>query len=341
MVKRILITGGAGFIGSRFANYLMERYPDYRLIVLDALTYAGSLDNFPESFHNHSRFRFCYGNIRNVAIVEELVADADIVVHFAAETHVPRSLSDTVTFFETDVLGTQAVVSAVLKRPIERLIHVSSSEVYGTAASTPMTEDHPLNPTTPYASAKAGADRLVYSYYATYGLPCVILRPFNTYGPHQHLEKAIPRFITNALMGEPLTVHGDGSFSRDWVYVEDLCRALDLALHADLQAVAGEAINLGTGRDTPILTVADRILDMLGKPRALLRFAQDRPGQVRQHLASTAKAGRLLGWKTEIDLEVGLERTIRWYTAHQEWWRQRLWMRSVTVTDPAGKTSTY
>lgn len=340
-MKRILITGGAGFIGSRFAAHLMEHYPEYRLIVLDALTYAGSLDNFPEAFHNHPRFRFCYGNIRNGAIVEELVAEADAVVHFAAETHVPRSLSDTVTFFETDVLGTQAVVSAVLKRQIERFVHISSSEVYGTATSTPMTEDHPLNPTTPYASAKAGADRLVYSYYRSYGLPCVILRPFNTYGPHQHLEKAIPRFITNALMDEPLIIHGDGSFSRDWVYVEDLCRALDLALHADLQTVAGETINLGTGSDTPVLTVAERILQMLGKPRSLLCFAQDRPGQVRQHLGSTAKAAQVLGWKAETDVEVGLERTIRWYAEHQEWWRQRLWMRSVTVTDPAGKTSTY
>lgn len=340
-MKRILITGGAGFIGSHFAKYLMERYPEYRLIVLDALTYAGGLDNFPEAFRGHSRFRFCYGNIRNVALVEELVAQADVVVHFAAETHVPRSLSDTVTFFETDVLGTQTVVSAVLKRPIERFIHISSSEVYGTAACTPMTEEHPLNPTTPYASAKAGADRLVYSYYATYGLPCVILRPFNTYGPHQHLEKAIPRFITSALMDEPLTIHGDGSFSRDWVDVEDLCRALDLALHSDLRAVVGEAINLGTGKDVPILTVADQILETLGKPRSLLRFTEDRPGQVRRHIGSAEKASRLLGWKAETDFETGIERTIRWYAEHQTWWRSRLWMRSVTITDPTGKTSTY
>lgn len=340
-MKRILVTGGAGFIGSHFVKHLVKRYPDYHLTVLDALTYAGSLDNFPESFRDNARFRFCYGNIRNAAALDELVAQADAVVHFAAETHVPRSLSDTVTFFETDVLGTQAVVGAILKRPVERFIHVSSSEVYGSAELVPMSEDHPLNPTSPYASAKAGADRLVYSYHASYSLPCVIVRPFNTYGSHQHLEKVIPRFITNALMEEPLTIHGDGSHSRDWVYVEDLCEALDRALHIDLAAIKGETINLGTGRDISILAVAEHILQRLGRPASLIRFTGDRPGQVRRHLASTEKALSRLGWKAETVFETGIERTIRWYVDNHEWWRKRLWMRSVTVTDPSGQASTY
>jgi dTDP-glucose 4,6-dehydratase len=232
-------------------------------------------------------------------------------------------------------------VAAILKHPVERLVHISTSEVYGTAEFVPMTEEHPLNPTTPYASAKAGADRLVYSFYRSYGLPCVILRPFNTYGPHQHLEKAIPRFVTNALMNEPIVVHGDGSHSRDWVYVPDLCRAVDRALHVDLAALRGAVINLGTGCETTILAAAHRIVDGLGKPRSLIRLSEDRPGQVSRHHASTERARSLLGWKADTDFDTGIERTIRWYVDNREWWKKRLWMRSVTITDPTGKASTY
>jgi dTDP-glucose 4,6-dehydratase len=340
-MRKFLITGGAGFIGSHFVKHLLKHYQDDSVIVLDALTYAGSLDNFPEALRTHPNFRFYHGNVRNASVVEELVAETDIVVHFAAETHVPRSLHDTLSFFETDVMGTQLVVGAVLKHPVERFIHISSSEVYGTAAFVPMTEDHPLNPTTPYASAKAGADRLVYSYEVTYSLPALILRPFNTYGPHQHLEKVIPRFITSALMDEPLIIHGDGRHSRDWVYVEDLCQAIDRAIHADLSLLCGEAINLGTGVETPILAIADLILDLLGKPRSLLRFATDRPGQVLCHLASTEKAFHVLGWKASTKIDEGLAQTIQWYVDHPEWWQRRISMRSVTVTDAKGRSFTY
>jgi dTDP-glucose 4,6-dehydratase len=340
-MMRLLITGGAGFIGSATIRHLVERYPHYSITVLDALTYAGALDNFPDSLRNKANFHFCHGNVRNASLVEDLVARADVVVHFAAETHVPRSLHDTVSFFETDVLGTQVVVGAVLKHSVERFIHISSSEAYGTAAFVPMTEDHPLNPTTPYASAKAGADRLVYSYKVTYDLPCLILRPFNTYGPHQHLEKVIPRFITSALMDEPLTIHGDGRHSRDWVYVEDLCQGIDCAIHTDLAQIRGEAINLGTGVETPILAIAELILDVLGKPQSLLRFAGDRPGQVLCHLAATEKAFRLLGWKASTKIDEGMASTIRWYADHRDWWQRRLWMRSVTITDSQGRSSTY
>jgi dTDP-glucose 4,6-dehydratase len=335
------VTGGAGFIGSHFVKHVLATHPSYSVIVLDALTYAGNLDNFGRELREDRRLQFCHGNIRNSALVEELVGQVDAVVHLAAETHVPRSIYDTTTFFETDVLGTQTVVNAVLKHSVERFLHVSSSEVYGSAECGPMTEEHPLNPTTPYASAKAGADRLVYSYYATFGLPCVLLRPYNTYGSHQHLEKVIPRFVTCALMDEPLTIHGDGNHSRDWLYVRDLCQGLDSALHADMAQVAGQAINLGTGVDTSIKQLAELIIDTLSKPRDLISFMEDRPGQVRRHIASTEKALKLLNWKAEIDLANGLERTISWYADHREWWEKLLWMRSVTITTPEGKRIIY
>jgi len=216
-MKKILVTGGAGFIGSNFVEYLFERYPETHIIVLDALTYAGNPQNFPAKIKNSKRFEFWYGNVLNDDLVNELMGRVDIVVHFAAESHVARSIYDNKIFYMTDVMGTQVVANSVLKnyRNVERFIHISTSEVYGTARANPMDEEHPLKPMSPYASAKAGADRLVYSYWATYDIPAIIVRPFNQYGPKQHLEKVISRFITSALKNEPMTVHGDGSARRD------------------------------------------------------------------------------------------------------------------------------
>jgi dTDP-glucose 4,6-dehydratase len=338
---RILVTGGAGFIGSNLVRHLMERRPTWRLCVLDALTYAGNLENLPERFQEEPRFQFVHGNIRNSALVEELVADADAILHLAAETHVPRSLHDNVTFVETDVLGTQVMLNAALKHPVERFIHVSTSEVYGTAVHVPMTEEHPLNPTTPYAGAKAGADRLVHAYHATYGLPCVIVRPFNTYGPYQHLEKAIPRFITAALTDTELTIHGDGSTARDWGYVADLCEGLDRVIDAPLNAVRGQVINFGTGVDIPIRQVAEMVVDQLGKPRSLIAYSEDRPGQVQRHVASTGRARQLLDWRARVPFAKGLDQTIDWYATHRIWWEKLLWMRSVTIIGPGGQKVTY
>ena len=236
-MKTFLVTGGAGFIGSNFVHHLFHKYPDYRILVLDLLTYAGSVDNLPTDFHDASssgRIEFWYGDVRNASLVDNLVRRADVVVHFAAETHVTRSIFDNHHFFETDVLGTQVISNAVLRaEKVDRFIHISTSEVYGTADSSLMDEQHPLMPLSPYAAAKAGADRLVYSYWATYQLPATIVRPFNNFGPRQHLEKAVPRFVTSCLLDEPMRVHGDGSAARDWIYVQDTCEAIDCVAHCD------------------------------------------------------------------------------------------------------------
>ena len=212
MAKRsLLITGGAGFIGSSFVEHIMKKYPSYKVKVLDLMSYAGNPENIPGELRRRKNFHFRYGNVCSASLVDEMLAGVDTVVHFAAETHVARSIYDNGDFYQTDVLGTQAVANAVVKnRNVRRFVHVSTSEVYGTAEREPMDEEHPLKPRSPYASAKAGADRLVYSYVATYDIPAVIVRPFNNYGPRQHLEKLVPRFITSALMDRPLTVHGKG-----------------------------------------------------------------------------------------------------------------------------------
>lgn len=339
MTKTVLITGGAGFMGGNFVRYLFQNYPDYRVIVLDALTYAGNAANIPENIKKDSRFSFWYGNVKNGELVNELVVNSDIVVHFAAESHVARSIFDNAVFFETDVLGTQTVANAVLKNQdsVERFIHISTSEVYGSAQTVPMTEEHPLNPASPYASAKVGADRLVYSYWVTYDIPAVIIRPFNNYGPNQHLEKVIPRFVTSALLDEPLTIHGSGKNTRDWVFVEDLCQALDKAMHVSLDKVKGMVINIGTGRDTSIEVIADIILDKLNKPKSLITYVRDRPGQVSRHISSTDKALQILGWKATSDFDLGIAKTITWYEHNRDWWEKLLWMRYVPIKTRDGR----
>lgn len=337
--KSILITGGAGFIGNAFVKHLYKKYPNYKIFVLDALTYAGDAENFSESTKKDKRFNFWYGNVKNINIVDKLVAQCDVVVHMAAETHVARSIFDDTIFFETDVMGTQVVASCVLKhyKTIERFIHVSTSEVYGTALKAPMTEEHPLNPTTPYASAKCGADRLVYSYWATYNLPVIILRPFNNYGPFQHLEKVIPRFITNAILNEPLTVHGTGQNTRDWTFVEDTCAVMDRAVHGNIKRLKGEVINIGSGNDVSINNVAQLVLEIMDKSNSLIKHVGDRPGQVSRHISSTVKSKKLLRWKASTKFEEGLRKTISWYEDNRDWWQKLLWMRSVPIITEKGK----
>jgi len=342
MDQTILVTGGAGFIGSNFVHYLAEKYPNFRIFVLDILTYAGSVENLPSSMlsgRSDARLQFWYGNVCNAEVVNTLVAEADVVVHFAAETHVTRSIYDNALFFQTDVLGTQTVANAVLRagKKIRRFIHVSSSEVYGTALSERMTEEHPLNPMSPYASAKCGADRLVYSYWATYNIPVVIVRPFNNFGRRQHLEKVIPRFVTSVILGEELTVHGNGRAARDFVYVDDVCRALDLIIQAPADKVVGEVINVATAEDRSILEIARDVVRMMGYSPEKIVLQGDRPGQVVRHTGDNAKARRLLGWKPQVNWEDGLAETIKWYSNNRSWWEKQIWMRHIPITTAAGK----
>jgi dTDP-glucose 4,6-dehydratase len=318
--KRVLVTGGAGFISSSFVRHLLEATP-YEVVSVDALTYAGNLENLADVMA-HPRLSFVHGDIRDRELVREAAAEVDVIVNAAAESHVEKSIEEGASeFVTTNVEGTQILLDAVRETPVERFILISSSEVYGTAEYAPMDEEHPLNPRSPYAATKAGADRLAYSYFVTYGLPVVIVRPFNNYGPRQHPEKVIPRFITQALSDEPLTVHGDGHASRDWLYVEDDAEAIEAIIEADIDTIAGEVLNVATGVDISVSRIADIVLEALGKPDSLKSHVAERPGQVDRHIGSTAKAERLLGWRARTSFEEGLARTVEWYRENDGWWR--------------------
>jgi len=343
--KNIFVTGGAGFIGSNFIKYMFKKYPNYHFTVLDALTYAGNLKNIPEHIRNAQRFTFVHGSITNSALVDQLMSNADYVVHFAAESHVARSILDDFVFFDTDVMGTRAMMAALVKhnKTVERFIHISTSEVLGTAEEFLMDEDHPINPRTPYAAAKAGADRLVYSYWCTYNVPAVIVRPFNNYGPQQHLEKLIPRLISQAIQGESLTIHGDGEQKRDWVHTQDIARALDIILHMkDFNKIKNEVIHLGSGVATSVNEIADTIINYFSLPASHKKHTKDRPGQVMLHISSTKKAWELLNWKPEITLEEGLADTIQWYEANIDHWIENINKCTVLLaTADDSKTELY
>jgi dTDP-glucose 4,6-dehydratase len=317
---RVLVTGGAGFIPSNLIRHLLEE-TEHDVVSLDALTYAGNLENLADVM-SHPRLAFVHGDIRDHGLVRELVEGVDVIVNAAAESHVEKSIADGASeFVRTNVEGTQILLDAIRETPVERFVLISSSEVYGTAESAPMDEAHPLNPRSPYAGTKAAGDRLAYSYFVTYGLPITIVRPFNNYGPRQHPEKVIPRFIVQALCDEPLTIHGDGHASRDWLYVFDDAEAIEAVIAAPLSAVAGEVVNVATGIDLAVETIADLVLEMLGKPGDLKLFVDERPGQVDRHIGSTDKADELLGWRARTSFEDGLERTVAWYRDNEAWWR--------------------
>lgn len=341
--KVVFLTGAAGFIGSNFLRYMFDKYPQYHFLVLDALTYAGNLENIPDAIKTSGRFEFFYDSVTNQEMVDHCMKQADFVVHFAAESHVTRSILNDKTFVETDVLGSQVMLHSLTKHNnVERYIHISTSEVYGTAETEPITEDHPLNPRSPYAAVKAGADRLTYSYMCTYDIPAVIIRPFNNYGTNQHLEKLIPRFITHAVRKKPLTVHGDGSAKRDWIHVLDTCEALDRVLHVqDFESVKHQVINIGTGITATILEISNIISQNFGLTDKDIVFQGDRPGQVACHISSTDKAERLLGWKAQRRIQDEMPAIIKWYIDNESWWKPLEMMQWVPIYTGSNKIENH
>jgi len=316
--KTILVTGGAGFIGSRFIRLMLGRYPKLRIINLDALTYAGNLDNLRDVGCD-PRYEFIRGDIRDKKLVAGIFEHVQAVFHFAAETHVDRSIVDAGEFVLTDVFGSFILLEALRRAPhVEFFVHVSTDEVYGSRDEGFFKETDALNPSSPYAASKAGADRLAYAYHVTYGLPVVIVRPSNNYGPNQYPEKFIPLFVTNAMEGRSLPLYGKGLNVRDWLYVEDNCRGIELAAR---RGAFGEAYNIGANDEHRNIDVAKRIVKLLGKSKDLIKFVPDRLGHDRRYALNCRKL-RALGWRTEVSFEAGLERTVQWYVENEDWWRK-------------------
>ncbi len=316
--KSVLVTGGAGFIGSHFVRLLLRRHKQTRVINLDKLTYAGNLDNLGD-VQEDPRYEFVMGDIRDRDLVRRLFARVQAVVHFAAETHVDRSIYDAGEFVLTNVHGTYILLDALRAFPgVEAFVHISTDEVYGSRTGRAARETDPLLPSSPYAASKAGGDHLARAYHVTFGLPTVVLRPSNTYGPCQFPEKLIPRFLTNGLEGKTLPVFGDGLNVRDWLYVDDHARAVEAAL---LRARAGSVYNVGGGCELANLDVARRILDALDAPHDLIQFVPDRPGHDRRYAMDSGLI-RALGWEPEVLFAEGLKRTVRWYAANKSWWRK-------------------
>ncbi len=313
----VLVTGGAGFIGSNFVRWAHEAHPDWRITTLDKLTYAGRLENLAEVMPS-VRHRFVRGDITDPAVAGPLVRMAEIVVHFAAETHVDRSILAAGDFIRTDVFGTFVLLEAAREAPrLRRFIQMSTDEVYGSVPSGSSVETDELRPRNPYSASKAGADRLAYSYWATYGVPVIVTRASNNYGPNQFPEKVIPLFITNAIDGRPLPLYGDGRHVRDWLHVDDHCRAIDLLIAG---GEPGAVYNIGGGNEIANVDLTYRILELLGRPASLIAPVADRPGHDRRYSLDTTKL-RGLGWQPAVAFDHGLAATVRWYRDHENWWR--------------------
>jgi dTDP-glucose 4,6-dehydratase len=320
---RILVTGGCGFIGSNFVRYLLKNFSDASIINVDKLTYAGNLENLSDLSHS-PRYHFIRGDIAEAPLMEKLIRKGvDTIVNFAAESHVDRSIEDPGAFMKTNVFGTFVLLEAVRKvfpgQKI-RFIHISTDEVYGSLGEAgAFTEETPLAPNSPYSASKTAADMMVRAYHRTYGLPAVITRCSNNFGPYQYPEKLIPLMISNAMEDKELPIYGDGMHVRDWIYVEDHCRALDKVLQ---QGREGEVYNIGGRNERTNLSVARAILDRLGKPHSLVRFITDRPGHDRRYAIDFSKIEKELDWVPSITFEEGINLTIEWYQTHLEWWKK-------------------
>ena len=312
----LLVTGGAGFIGSCFVRHILNTYPDYRVINLDALTYCGNLDNLKD-VENNPNYRFVHGNICDRRLVRELTGQVDCVVNFAAESHVDNSIKRPEIFVETNIQGTLNLLQASKETGIKRFLQVSTDEVYGTLGKTGyFYETTQLAPNSPYSASKAGADLLVRAYGETYKLPVLITRCSNNYGPYQYPEKLIPFFISRLLKGERVPVYGDGLNVRDWLYVYDHCRAIDVVLH---RGQAGEVYNIGGHNEKTNLEITRLILEKMGKDETCIEYVQDRPGHDRRYAISNDKITSQLGWKPSVTFEEGISMTIDWYLNNQDW----------------------
>jgi len=317
---KILVTGGAGFIGSNFIRLILQIHPEVQVLNLDKLTYAGNCENLQDVEINPN-YKFHKGDICDAALMAELLsAKFDAVVHFAAESHVDRSIADAREFIHTNVQGTYTLLDAARRHGVGRFLHVSTDEVYGSMqAHESADEMSRLQPNSPYAASKAGSDLVVRSFWQTYKFPVMITRSSNNYGPYQFPEKLIPLMITNALEGKQLPVYGDGLQERDWIYVEDHCRALDQVLHSGRP---GETYNIGYGQPEKNLDIVRNLLGILDKPESLIEYVADRPGHDRRYALNTSKIKKELGWSSSVELKKGLEKTVAWYRAHSEWVRK-------------------
>ena len=315
-LKRLLVAGAAGFIGSNFVRHLHRTRPDVEITVLDKLTYAGNLANLA-ALDGQPGYRFVHGDICDEKLVDSLAAETDAIVNFAAETHVDRSLMDPFAFVETDVRGTAVLCEAARKHGHEVFLLISTDEVYGDVREGRSTETDPLKPRSPYSASKAGGEHIAQAYAESFGLPLLVTRGSNNYGPHQYPEKLIPVLITNAIDDRPLPLYNDGSAVRDYVFVEDHCRAIDQVLH---EAPVGNVYNIGTGVETSGLQVAEAVLAIMGKPKSLIEFVADRPGHDYRYALDISRI-TALGWEPQVELGEGLERTVRWYVDHPDWWR--------------------
>jgi dTDP-glucose 4,6-dehydratase len=313
----VLVTGGAGFIGSNYVRHALAAHPDWRVTTLDKLTYAGRLENLHDVMDD-PRHRFVRGDIADAELVRPLVTRSNLVVHFAAETHVDRSILGAGDFIRTDVFGTFVLLEAAREAPgLRRFVQISTDEVYGSVATGASRETDELRPRNPYSASKAGADRLAYSYWATYNVPVVITRASNNYGPYQFPEKVIPLFITNAIDAQGVPLYGDGLNVRDWLHVADHCRAIDVVIE---HGAAGEVYNIGGGNEVANIELTRRILGLLDRPESLIRPVADRPGHDRRYCLDTAKL-RGLGWQPQEAFAEGLQRTVAWYRENEWWWR--------------------
>jgi dTDP-glucose 4,6-dehydratase len=316
-MQKFLVTGGAGFIGSNYIRYLLRKYNDVEIINLDKLTYAGNLDNLRE-FEKNPRYRFVQGDICDEKLVNQLAAEVDAVVNFAAESHVDRSIGSPDDFIHTDVFGAFVLLEAARKHKIKKFIQISTDEVYGSILNGSFKETDALMPSSPYSASKAGADRLAYSYFVTYGVPAIITRCSNNFGPFQYPEKLIPLFVTNALENKALPIYGDGQNVRDWIYVEDHCDAIDFILE---RGENGEAYNIGGGNERNNLEITEIILAALNKPKSLVTFVTDRLGHDRRYSLDSSKL-EALGWKPKHEFHSALEFTIDWYVKNRWWWEK-------------------